>query len=151
MPIPLLIPLAITAAGTVTKVFGDIKEANQREDIAKQEAANKRLQAAETLRRGDLQEVAMRKQGAQIADSQTGYYSHGGVEMSGSPLLVLESTQAQVEQDISEMQQESQFRASQLNKGARHVRPLGSRLLKLEVLECCWRCLRFGREISRTF
>lgn len=111
-------PLVIAGAGMALSAYGQIEGGEQRAAAARDEAANKRLQAEETLRRAQVKSEFMQKQGDQLLGSQASAYGHAGVELSGSALLTMEDTASSIRQEIEESQKEAAFRARQLQAGA---------------------------------
>lgn len=113
-----LIPLVAVGIDAGVKAFSNIKDSNQKADAAQKEAADKRIQAGEVERRSGVRRDLMQREGEGILSSQAGAYAKAGVELDGSPLLVMSETHKQVNAEIYEMQEESRFRAEQLRAGA---------------------------------
>lgn len=113
------VSIGILTVGTAIQVFGNIKEGNQKAEAAEKDAANQRLQATEVERRASVRADLMGKEGEKLLSSQESYFAKAGVEMSGSPLLVMEQTNKDYHAEIFEMFNESAFRASQLRAGAK--------------------------------
>jgi hypothetical protein len=108
--------MAVIAAGTA--VYGAVSEGQARGDAAEAEAYLKKIQADEVDRRAVDREKVMRNENAKTLHGIESMYAASGFELEGSPLLVLESQQGQMETEIQEMIKDSHFRSMMLRSGA---------------------------------
>lgn len=108
----------IAGAGLGLAAYGMISGAAAQADAEERDAALKRLQADEVIRRMYVKEEEMRKYGIELEGQQSSAISASGFDYQGSPLLLMETTKKNVEREILEMQRDAMFRADQLRKGA---------------------------------
>ncbi len=111
--------VAVLAAGTGIQAYSQYQQGRLRAEAAKQEAKNKRAQAAEMLERLAIEEVNLKEQGEEFKGKQLGAYAAGGVALgTGATLIALEDTNAKITQKITEVRRDTIFRANQLMRGA---------------------------------
>lgn len=110
--------VGITAGAKIVGAVGESQAAQKDADL-------KRLQADEAEKSGARQEKLLRQQGQQIEGTQVSGYAKAGLDLSGSPLLVLEDTARQVEEQALVVQHDTAFRAGQLRQGADLADQLG--------------------------
>lgn len=113
----------ITAAGIGLQAVGSILDANSKANQADQQALLDNLQADEIQRRAKIEDQNLRAQGKKVINAQKGTYAASGVDVSsGSPLVVMEQTQSQIDRMSLEQQREAKFQADQLRQGAQNLR-----------------------------
>lgn len=89
----------ISALGTAASVAGSIQQGKQQEKVAEYNAAVAEQGAIAEEQKAAYEEEAHRKKVKSILSSQQAAYGATGVDMEGSPLLVMEDTAAQGELD----------------------------------------------------
>jgi hypothetical protein len=117
-------PVALVGLGL--QAYGSIKGANDQADAAEKDAALKELQAQEIEKAGGREEGVARLHGNQIVGAQANAIGQSGFEMSGSPLLAMENTYSQVNQDVQAIEEETRFRASMIRAGASSEQSMAS-------------------------
>ena len=111
--------LAVAAAGTAIQVYGQMQAANAQANAATQDADAKRLMAKEVQDRQDITRETFRRQGVAMMGNQSSQYAAGNVDVgSGSPLMTMENTLAEVNRKINNNQIEADFRSRMYLIGA---------------------------------
>lgn len=106
------------AASTGAQVAGSIAKGNAQKRAAEREAELKRQQADEVIRRSKQNVLALKRQRRTVKGRQISGFAKAGVELAGSTLEVLNSTEMEFERDILNTRRDAEFKASQLRAGA---------------------------------
>lgn len=119
-------PAVIMGVGIGINAVSQIISGNAQADAAQKDAALKRLQADQVEKNAARDEALLAQQGHALIGEQTTAYAKSGVELSGTPLLMLEQTNAKVREQSIAIANDAAFRASQLRAGADISEDLGS-------------------------
>lgn len=118
---------AITSAvlGATAAAVGaglQIKNAMDQADNAEAQAEIQRQQAAEVLRRSEVNAKAAQEQAQQIREEQISSYAKSGVDaFSGSPILFMEETARRAKRDIQNIRDEAAQKARMILMGADNI------------------------------
>lgn len=94
-----LLPIGLLAAGGALQAYGQYSQGQAQGKAEDQNAATQREAARLSLEKGAFDAEQTRKAGLKLTSSQEAQYSANGVALSGSPLLVIEESQANNETD----------------------------------------------------
>jgi hypothetical protein len=117
-------------AGTVLSTVGQIRAARARRQQAEAQAALKREQGEEILKRAELNVREVARQGQVLKGRQIGGFAKGGVELRGSAMTVLEDTAIRIAQKQRNIRYQAEWEASRLNREAGIESALGVQLEK---------------------
>lgn len=92
------LPLILMAVGTAISAYGAIKSNQDKADAEKKNADYYAEQARYAQEIGERELALFGRKEAQLRGSLIGAYAKAGVEMTGSPLLMLESQSIQAQQ-----------------------------------------------------
>lgn len=109
-----IIGAAMSVTGSLFETAGQIKGAK---DAASQDLAlaqAKGRQREQILKNAVRQERVLRIRGERTKGEQLAAFARGGVELSGSPLLALEETMRDVEEEAFAIREGAEFQRSQL-------------------------------------
>lgn len=118
---------AVTAAAVIVSAVGTAVSADNSRRAANQNADAQEQAAIAAQRKADYDEARHRESVQKLLSAQRALYGKSGLEMSGSPLLVMEDTAAQGELDalairyggsVSSAQQRSAANLSRMQAGA---------------------------------
>ncbi len=119
MPLPLAVPIAFAAAGSLVRAAGSLQEGKANAFALQEEARSKRIQAKEVERRAAINAMDIVKKGNEFQAVQTSQYAFAGVDVSqGSPLLLLEDTVSKINDQVRFSNEEAAFSALQLKRSA---------------------------------
>lgn len=110
--------VATTVAGPALQIEGNRRKAKAQEEAMRIEAAEKRLQADELIRRFEINTKQKLKEGKFVKAEQTAQFALSDIELSGSSLLALEETQRAMTESIDLERQELEFKVQALRRGA---------------------------------
>jgi hypothetical protein len=107
------------AVGGVFSGLGAIAEGQGEARVAFRDAELKERQAEEILSRAQSNAAIARLSGQQLRGEQGAAFAKGGVDVgTGSPLLMMEQTNIEIEREVQSINREAQFEAEQLRRGA---------------------------------
>lgn len=113
------VTMGLSAIGTGMGVFGALSQGRAESGAALAQAKLGRLQADAEVQRGDAEADAMRREARALIGRQRAGYSAAGVRLEGTPLLVVADTLSQSEQDIANLNKQTDARALAYRFGAR--------------------------------
>ena len=96
---PLTIAMMAMGASSLVSASGSLQEGQAAEETGEYNAAVARQSAQASIEKADYDETIHREKVRKLLSSQRASYGAAGVDMAGSPLLVLEDTAAQGEMD----------------------------------------------------
>lgn len=96
---PGTIALIVALAGTGVAVAGTIQSGRAQAKMAEYNAQVAKREAQVAEQNAAYEEAMHRKEGARLMATQRARYAKSGVTSSGSPLLVMEDTAAEIERD----------------------------------------------------
>lgn len=109
----------LNVVGGVFSAYAAQEEGVLNAQQALAQANLKRSESKEILDRAVINEKSLKTEGDILLQNQQSGYARGNVGVGGSPLLMMENTAAKVKEEISLMNREAQFRADQLEAGAK--------------------------------
>lgn len=115
------VEVAVIAAvgGAALEMYGNNKEGKAKQRAANAQAAAKRRQAAEILRRTDIQLEQLAKDTDDFIAGQASAFAAGGVDVgSGVSLLMFEDTQKKATDERIQRLEEARWQAQELEFGA---------------------------------
>ena len=109
-----IIGASVMAIGTGFQVAGQIRSAKDQagQDLALAQAKGR--QREQVLKAAVRQERVLRIRGERTKGQQLAAFARGGVELSGSPLLAMEETMRDIEEEAFAIREGSEFQRSQL-------------------------------------
>lgn len=117
---------AIAVVGLALQAYGTIKAGSDAAAAGERDAQIKEMQARETEIGGEREVRLLRIRGVKTIGEQANAYAQSGVELSGSPLLMLEETNAQMLEEESALKHDTAYRAEMLRRGGDISRELGA-------------------------
>ena len=105
--------LILTAASSLMGAAGSIQQGQAEQEAADYNADVARQSAQASLDKADYDETIHREKVRKLLSSQRAAYGAAGVDMAGSPLLVLEDTAAQGELDAKAIRYGGEVEAKQ--------------------------------------
>ncbi len=115
----------LQAIGLGLNIFGAIKEGREQSDEASLQADLEESRAiAEGARTADL-EAHRRKQAARTVGAQKADYAHAGVRQEGTPLLVLQKTLLDAEEDVLRIKATGEAKTFGFKTQAKRFRDIG--------------------------
>lgn len=109
---------AILAVGIGITLLSQSREAKQKAEAEREDAFLRDLQAIQVEKSAERDVRLLRTRGQKIKGEQIGAIAASGIELSGTPLQLIEDTAFAVESEISAIREGARFRASQIRAGA---------------------------------
>lgn len=113
------IPLAVMAVGTGIQAYSAFRSSQDAAEAARQQAKIKKAQVKELYERMKIQTERIQARGEEFKARQTNEFAAGGVQLgAGATLVALEDTNMKISQEVSDLERETKFKASQIKMGA---------------------------------
>jgi len=143
------IGIGLQVAGSLGGAIGSIFGGKSEKRAAEARARQLEIQAQEILRRSELNQERIRKEGESFTASQASGFAKGGIDLgTGSPLLVIAETALQFDKDIAEERRQSEFDAAQVRAGAAAARRSGRDSARAGVIGAISSGFRGGARVA---
>lgn len=113
--------VAVVGAAAIT-AYGKYEEGKTAAKNAKNKAASMEIEAAESLRRSKINAESSKREGGDAMSRQISSFISSGVEMEGTPLMVLEDTADKISRQVALDMESAEFDSEQTRRQAEYVR-----------------------------